>query len=516
MKNKLFAWTALIGLILTTASCKKDTSDRTASLPALSATSQDLTAGNWRLILLSRPDSFAVNAPVPTTSPLYAADINEIKALQKNLTGEQAGSIQYWAAGGVLRWNEIMRGLVAKYNLPPVQNADGTYPIPSAANPLAYPLFPFTNPPYAARAYGYVAAAQYDALVACWYYKTKYNRIAPYNADSNVHALYVNKTDLPSYPSEAAVLAGVTAEMMKLLFPGEIASIQARLEEQELATIASGAATRTDITAGEALGRQVAELFIARARGDNAGKAVGTPDDWANFETVCISQGLTPWYSLETPKRPPMLPLFYRVKPFLFDSATVVSLRPDPPPPVGSDQMNKEVAEVKGFSDNPTRDHIRMVTYWADGVGTYTPPGHWNAIAAEDFVKQNWSEVRMARNFALLNMTLMDAAIVCWDIKYHFFNPRPSQVNAAVKTLTGVPNFPAYVSGHSVFSGSAATILGYILPSQASKYQSMAAEAAMSRLVGGIHYRTDCEVGITVGNNVGHYAVLRAENDGAN
>ncbi len=190
-------------------------------------------------------------------------------------------------------------------------------PIPSAANPLAYPLFPFTNPPYAARAYGYIAAAQYDALVACWYYKMKYKRAAPYNFDSTVAAKFINQSDLPSYPSEAAVLAGVNAEMMKLLFPGEIANIQAKAMEAEQAAIMSGAATRADITAGEALGRQVAELFIARARGDNAGKAVGTPTDWANFVTICTSQGLTPWYSLETPKRPPMLPLFYRVKPFL-------------------------------------------------------------------------------------------------------------------------------------------------------------------------------------------------------
>jgi len=60
---------------------------------------------------------------------------------------------------------------MAKYNLPPYQNADGTYPIPSSANPFSYPFFPFSNPPYAARAYAYVSAAQYDALVACWYYK---------------------------------------------------------------------------------------------------------------------------------------------------------------------------------------------------------------------------------------------------------------------------------------------------------------------------------------------------------
>jgi len=77
-------------------------------------------------------------------------------------------------------------GLVAKYNLPVVQSADGSYAIPSAANPLAYPLFPFTNPPYAARAYGYIAAAQYDALVACWYYKTLYNRPTPHKVDSSV------------------------------------------------------------------------------------------------------------------------------------------------------------------------------------------------------------------------------------------------------------------------------------------------------------------------------------------
>ncbi len=516
MKNIFYSFSVLIGMTVLAAGCQKEVSDRTANLPATLPTNQDLGAGSWQMVLLSRPDSFVVNAPVPTTSPLYIADLFEIKSLQKNLNKDQENSIKYWAAGGTLRWNEILRGLVAKYNLPPKANSDTSYPIPNANNPLAYPLFPFTNPPYAARAYGYIAAAQYDALVACWYYKTKYNRAAPYTVDSTVAAKFINKTALPSYPSEAAVLAGVNAEMMKLLFPGEIASIQAKAIEAEQAAIMSGAATRADITAGEALGRQVAELFITRARGDNAGKAVGTPVDWANFVTIQNNLGLTPWYSLETPKRPPMLPLFYKVKPFLFDSATVVSLRPDPPPPVGSDKMNADKAEVKNYTDNPTRENIHIVQFWADGVGTYTPPGHWNAIATEDFVKQNYSEVRFARNLALLNMAEMDAAIVCWDIKYHFFNPRPTQLDPSIKTLTGIPNFPAYVSGHSTFSGAAATILGYLLPDNAAKYTAMAQEAGMSRLVGGIHYRIDCETGLAVGNKVGGYAILRAQNDGGN
>ncbi|MDP9042382.1 MAG: phosphatase PAP2 family protein, partial [Bacteroidota bacterium] len=509
MKKLSISISVLMVLIFLAAGCRKDVANRTGSLGPLQVDNNDTVAGAWKTVLLSRPDSFAVAAPVPTSSPLYTADLFEIKALQKNLSKDQENSIRYWAAGGVLRWNEILRGLVAKYNLPVVQSADGSYAIPNANNPLAYPLFPFTNPPYAARAYGYIAAAQYDALVACWYYKMKYKRVAPYKFDSaiSVNSKFINKTDLPSYPSEAAVLAGVTAEMMKLLFPGEIANIQAKAVEHEQATIMSGAATRADISAGEALGRQVAELFIARARGDNAGKAVGTPADWSNFVTVCIGQGTTPWYSLETPQRPPMLPLFNRVKPFLFDSATVVSLRPGPPPSVGTDQMNKDVAEVKNYVDHPTRENLRIVQYWADGAGTYTPPGHWNAIAAEDFVKQNYSEVRFARNMALLDMTMMDAAIVCWDIKYHYFNPRPSQVDHSIKTLTGIPNFPAYVSGHSTFSGAAATILGYLLPSNATMYNAMAQEAGLSRLVGGIHYRTDCETGLSVGNKVGNFAI---------
>jgi len=117
---------------------------------------------------------------------------------------------------------------------------------------------------------------------------------------------------------------------------------------------------------------------------------------------------------------------------------------------------------------------------------------------------------------ALLNMSLMDAGIVCWSTKYFYFNARPTQLNPAIKTLTGIPNFPAYISGHSTFSGAAATILGYIIPEKANAYSAMAQEASLSRLVGGIHYKSDCTVGLTVGASVGNYAIQRAKADGAN
>lgn len=112
-------------------------------------------------------------------------------------------------------------------------------------------------------------------------------------------------------------------------------------------------------------------------------------------------------------------------------------------------------------------------------------------------------------------MSLMDAAIVCWDTKYYYFNPRPTQMDPNIKTLTGVPNFPAYISGHSTFSGAASTILAHLNPEKAQIYKAMAQEASVSRMYAGIHFRSDCEIGLQVGNNIGNYAIARAQNDGA-
>ncbi|HMF70575.1 MAG TPA: phosphatase PAP2 family protein, partial [Flavitalea sp.] len=453
-------------------------------------------------------------APGATNTPDYIAQLSEIRSYQDNITSEEKDLVKYWGAGGVLRWNEIMRELVAKHNLPPYQNEDRTYPFPNANNPLAYPLFPFANPPYSARAYAYFSAAQYDALVAAWHYKKLYKRAAPYKVDNTIKNLLTD-TDLPSYPSEDAVLAGVAMEMMKLLFPGDLEFVQQKAEEHKRARLIAGANVRSDIDAGEALGKLVAQKFVARARGDRAGAAIGTQTDWTKLETDCMAKGETPWYSLESPKRPPMLPIFGKVKSFLFDSATCVSLRPGPPPGVNSEQMKKETAEILEFTKNDTREHYRIVHFWADGAGTSTPAGHWDAIAADDFITKNYSEVRWARNMALLNMSLMDASIVCWDTKYFYFNPRPTQMDSRIKTLTGIPNFPAYISGHSTFSGAAAAILAHIVPEKAAIYKAMAQEASASRMYAGIHYRSDCEVGLQVGNNIGNYAVQRAKTDGA-
>jgi membrane-associated phospholipid phosphatase len=110
----------------------------------------------------------------------------------------------------------------------------------------------------------------------------------------------------------------------------------------------------------------------------------------------------------------------------------------------------------------------------------------------------------------------MDAAICCWDAKYFYFTPRPSQRNKNIKTLTGVPNFPSYTSGHSTFSGAASTILSYLVSSKAETFNHYAYEASQSRLYGAIHYKRDCTEGLVVGHKIGNLAITRAQSDGAN
>lgn len=495
-------------------SCNREIEQRNMLFPALNPANADTNAGNWKPILLTSANEIAMDVPIPASSADYKLELLEIKSWQAKMDDDDRELIKYWSAGAVLRWNEIMRELVAKYNLPPYQDANGNYPTPSANNPLAYPYFPFANPPYASRAYAYAAAAQYDALVAAYFYKNVYKRPTPHTSDPTISEL-IPVVEGYCYPSEDAVVSGAAAAVLSMMFPGEQDFIQQKVTECKNYRIMAGANTRSDMEAGEKLGRAVAAKFINRARNDRAGKAGGTAADYERFKNNAIARGDEPWKSMESPARPGMLPMFGKVAGFLLDTTEVVNNRPPAPPATKSEQFKKELDEVLYYSKNMTRERIRIVHFWADGVSTSTPPGHWNAIACEDFVKQRFSEVRWARNLALLNMAMFDAAICCWDAKYHYFNPRPSQINPEIKTATGLPNFPSYTSGHSTFSGAAATFLSYIVAERAGDYKAMADEASVSRLYGGIHYRSDIEVGMQMGVMIGNKAIFRAQNDGA-
>src|SRR6187402_3777381 len=122
----LFAF-SLVGIVLGVQSCDKEVETKEV-LEVLTPAKLDQTAGTWTPIILTNYSTqVPVAAPAPTNSPAYVADIATIKDAPSKLTKGQRDIIAYWSAGGVLRWNQILRGLVAKYNLPPAPKADGTY-----------------------------------------------------------------------------------------------------------------------------------------------------------------------------------------------------------------------------------------------------------------------------------------------------------------------------------------------------------------------------------------------------
>ncbi len=498
-------------LALVALSCDKAITQSEDFLPLVAA-STDANAGTWRMIVLTSPTQVVVPAPAAVTSAAYLTELAAIKTAQTVITPAQQERIGYWAGGGVLRWNQILRGFVARYNLPPAPRADGTYAFPDANNPFGDPAFPFANPPYAARAYSYVAVAQYEALKAAWAYKYQYNRPSPSKVDAGIRQL-IPISELPSYPSEDAVLAGVTVAMLQALFPAAVEEVTRRAADQRDAALLSGKATGSDVAAGLALGRSVATLVLARMGADGTGNAIGTPARWAALADSARARGETPWLSLETPARPPMLPNFGFVQAWSMTATELAAARPAAPFATASLQMAAEVAEVRRTVDGLTREQRAVAQKWNDGAGTYTPPGHWNDIATDYIRDAQFSEVRSARAYALLNMAMHDASVACWDAKYTFFNPRPSQLDPRIRTDIGLPNFPAYPSGHSTFSAAAAGVLGYLFPSAAAEVRAMADEAGLSRLYGGIHYMNDITAGKAHGDRVAAFTLRFAQTD---
>ena len=513
------AFLFMVGL----SSCEKYLEKDGTELPALSPTNIDANAGVWKTYTgtVVTDYSTVITTPDPVTSDKFKQEIEEVKSEVGKIDDARRDAIRYWNGGGILRWNQIMRELVAKNNLPPAENEQGFYPVPNSADPNNLngtgTSFPFSNPPYAARAYSYVSVAQYDALVMAMALKAKYARKSPNAVDATIVPIILASPKLNSFPSEDAVMAAVSYEFLKRLFPGSADTLflHKKKEEQKWFKLWAGVSTRSDIEAGEKLGKAVFAKVFARFRIDGMANALGSQAKWDSLTKRCEDRNEIAWKSLENAPRPPMLAMYGNVMPWNMDRKNLTDISTLVPPlSTNSAEFKAQVAEVKKYTDNPTRDNIAIVHYWADGAGTHTPPGHWNQIAEKYIVAAKQSEVRMARNLALLNTAMMDASVSCWYTKSYYYVPRPSQIDNSIKTLTGLPNFPSYTSGHSTFSAAASTVLSYLFPEGASTFQAQADEASRSRLYGGIHYKMDCDGGLKIGKMLGDKAILRGQSDG--
>jgi len=114
-----------------------------AVLPLTAA--DDPNAGGWQMSVLSGPNQIAVPAPAPATDASFKAELASIKSAQGSLTDAQKKAIEYWKAGGAVRWNQILLELVASTDLPPEPNPDGVASLHAAfeeAHKLGVELIP--------------------------------------------------------------------------------------------------------------------------------------------------------------------------------------------------------------------------------------------------------------------------------------------------------------------------------------------------------------------------------------
>ena len=365
----------------------------------------------------------------------------------------EPSATKFWEAGATVRWNAIARE----------ETRAGTLNVFTGTRMLTY-----------------LSLAQYNSAVAA----KKAN-------DEGQHA------------SIAAAVGGASAALLSAtpFFPSRAAFFEAELDAQQAGPQWPGEA-QDDFAAGEAIGRIVAAEVLVRAASDGF-----TPSN--EGVTVPVCPGC--WFSA-----PGLLPLFPRLgemRPFLLTSGD--QFRPGPPPAFGSPAFLSALAEVRQFSDTRTPEQDASAKFWARPNDYAVIPAYNYQVASEEIVRFHLDELRAAHTLALMGMAAMDAFIACHDAKYTYWLIRPSQADPGITLSVPLPNFPAYPSNHACITGASMAVLARLFPSDADRLNALADDAALSRVVGGIHYRFDGDVGLALGRQVAGWAIQSDVNGGA-
>jgi hypothetical protein len=397
--------------------------------------------------------------------------------------------------------------------------------VQSLTDVIVYDIF---SPPQATRVYAYSSIAGYEALR---HESETYPTLAEtLNGLSGVPQPAPNAEY--SFP-----LAGVHAFMTvghALTFSRDrVDSLRSALEAQFRRRLPAAVYERSI-----AYGDRVAQHILAWAGKDGFKESRGYPK-------YTVTQVAGRWIPTPPAYSDALEPHWAKLRPFALDSAG--QYRPEPPlsfdTTKGSAFM-REAEEVHTLSGQLTEDQRDLVRFWDDNpmvmnvqghtmfaTKKVTPGGHWMSIAAVASRKANADIVKSAAAYARTAIAVADGFISCWEEKFRSNLVRPETmitryVDEAWQPQLQTPPFPEYTSGHSVISNAAAVVLthmfgdkfaftdsseaAYGLPIRSfDSFSAAAAEAAVSRLYGGIHYRRAVEQGSIQGRRVGEHVVRR-------
>ena len=402
-------------------------------------------AGTWKPWFITSGKEWRLPAP-----PSYKEEIAQVLAIQKNLDSAGHHQIFYWNAGSPgYRWQEMINKLWI---------TDTSYN-GALSNML-------------------LGVATYDATIAGWDTKYAYKRPRPFIADNRVKT-YILKPESPSYPCEHSIAAGVAATVIGHFYPALADSVNRLAKQVMESRIAAGVAFPSDTRAGFELGRKIA------------------------LKEIELTKDYTPKmaWDRKMPAEPgmwkgknPMLPLAGRSKTVVLDSSS--QYRPGPPP-----DFTKDMEELRKFK--PTFRSMSNAFHYANQT---------EDVLSKKMFEHNihLNPPQAARIYAIVAVGTYDAFVACWDAKYAYWGIRPNQYDTTYHpVLLHTPPFPGYPSGHAVISGMNADLYSYFFPADRAYFQKRAKDAAESRFQGGIHFRTDNEVGLELGRKVAAAVIQR-------
>ncbi|EYD76689.1 hypothetical protein Rumeso_01647 [Rubellimicrobium mesophilum DSM 19309] len=383
---------------------------------------------------------------------------------------------------------------------------------------------PTTSPPVASRAFAYLYVAAYEAvaggsgdLVSLAGQLDGLEPLPPREAGATYDEGVVLQAALSTAMADLYSHTGPTGQraltrMAERLADGVADGVPPEVEERSRAQ-------------GEAVARHV----LAWAEGDGGAvvENMGFPLAW----DLPKGDGLWVPTSRIVQQQLPLLPRWGGNRTFAMPDGAACPL---PPPPAYSTEPGSafmaEAEEVLDARRGLTDEQRAIARFWSDDpMLTSTPPGHWIAIAEQVLDAQDADAERRVEVLARLSVAMADAFIGCWHEKFVYNYVRPvtvikAQLDPTFEPLLITPPFPEYPSGHSTQSAAAAVVLTAMfgedfaftdasheddgLPARSfPSFEAAAEEAAMSRLYGGIHFRSAIEQGLAQGRCVGAYAV---------
>lgn len=391
----------------------------------------------------------------------------------------------------------------------------------------AFMLYAETNTegyrgPVAARAYGYIGLAAYEAA-----------RTGLKGEFVSFAERYPGLT-LPMPPPDEKFDPGIAlnacySTIMHAFFLSATDDVRKELRAKEAswnATLRSGK-DKEIVARSAAFGQDVANAVFAWSATDTFGFRSNHHNYLRDYSSPS-GDGL--WVPSAQFPMPPLLPYWGNVRPFVIhpDNHQV-----NPPPPFSAEKDQayyKQALELVSLSSPLTRENQWIAEFWNDdhpGM-TFTPPGHWIAILNQVIAKENPSLEKVLEAYLKVGMAMSDAFVVTWKAKYEYNLIRPETfiqkyIDPNWRPFSPSPSFPAYPSGHSVIGAAASEVLtsmfgdnyamldrshesnkeAPIKPREFSSFKAMAEEEALSRLLLGVHWRMDSEEGLRIGRRIG-------------